>query len=171
MWHLSRLVSWKVGHFHIYHCGQHVVLCVCSEIQILRCVIYDVVTLLVAWLLWIYSAHSWSDKYVFCVAVSEWRRTKQQRLTCITAPIVRSLMGHLSVSYHCLSIPFFICHDFIGLHINVNLNLCVFFFSVRKRRGGHKQTDTTAGTRDPSRPVKTGSPQFVRELRSRTFPK
>lgn len=129
MWHLSRLVSWKVGHFHIYHCGQHVVLCVCSEIQILRCVIYDVVTLLVAWLLWIYSAHSWSDKYVFCVAVLEWRRTKQQRLTCITAPIVRSLMGHLSVSYHCLSIPFFICHDLIGLHINVNLNLCVSFFS------------------------------------------
>uniref|UniRef100_A0A7N8X1E8 PHD finger protein 8 n=1 Tax=Mastacembelus armatus TaxID=205130 RepID=A0A7N8X1E8_9TELE len=26
------------------------------------------------------------------------------------------------------------------------------------------------GARDPSRPVKTGSPQFVRELRSRTFP-
>uniref|UniRef100_A0A671XP12 PHD finger protein 8 n=1 Tax=Sparus aurata TaxID=8175 RepID=A0A671XP12_SPAAU len=27
-----------------------------------------------------------------------------------------------------------------------------------------------SGARDPSRPVKTGSPQFVRELRSRTFP-
>ncbi|XP_040910891.1 histone lysine demethylase PHF8 [Toxotes jaculatrix] len=42
---------------------------------------------------------------------------------------------------------------------------------MRKRRGGSKQTDSsTAGGRDPSRPVKTGSPQFVRELRSRTFP-
>ncbi|XP_029974487.1 histone lysine demethylase PHF8 isoform X1 [Salarias fasciatus] len=43
--------------------------------------------------------------------------------------------------------------------------------SVRKRRGSNKQTDGgTAAGRDPSRPVKTGSPQFVRELRSRTFP-
>uniref|UniRef100_A0A671XNP0 PHD finger protein 8 n=1 Tax=Sparus aurata TaxID=8175 RepID=A0A671XNP0_SPAAU len=42
---------------------------------------------------------------------------------------------------------------------------------MRKRRGGNKQTDHGAsGARDPSRPVKTGSPQFVRELRSRTFP-
>ncbi|XP_062420497.1 histone lysine demethylase PHF8 isoform X2 [Pungitius pungitius] len=43
---------------------------------------------------------------------------------------------------------------------------------MRKRRGANKQTDNgaAAGTRDPSRPVKTGSPQFVRELRSRTFP-
>ncbi|KAM4610872.1 histone lysine demethylase PHF8 [Polymixia lowei] len=42
---------------------------------------------------------------------------------------------------------------------------------MRKRRGGHKQADSgPAGGRDPSRPVKTGSPQFVRELRSRTFP-
>nr|XP_046252270.1 histone lysine demethylase PHF8 isoform X2 [Scatophagus argus] len=42
---------------------------------------------------------------------------------------------------------------------------------MRKRRGGNKQTDYgAAGARDPSRPVKTGSPQFVRELRSRTFP-
>uniref|UniRef100_A0A8C4I5C1 PHD finger protein 8 n=1 Tax=Dicentrarchus labrax TaxID=13489 RepID=A0A8C4I5C1_DICLA len=42
---------------------------------------------------------------------------------------------------------------------------------MRKRRGGNKQTDGgAAGARDPSRPVKTGSPQFVRELRSRTFP-
>uniref|UniRef100_A0A3Q1H5G7 Histone lysine demethylase PHF8 n=1 Tax=Acanthochromis polyacanthus TaxID=80966 RepID=A0A3Q1H5G7_9TELE len=42
---------------------------------------------------------------------------------------------------------------------------------MRKRRGGNKQIDAgTAGGRDPSRPVKTGSPQFVRELRSRTFP-
>ncbi|XP_034552090.1 histone lysine demethylase PHF8 [Notolabrus celidotus] len=42
---------------------------------------------------------------------------------------------------------------------------------MRKRRGGNKQTDGgSAGTRDPSRPVKTGSVQFVRELRSRTFP-
>uniref|UniRef100_A0A4W5KJM4 PHD finger protein 8 n=1 Tax=Hucho hucho TaxID=62062 RepID=A0A4W5KJM4_9TELE len=39
----------------------------------------------------------------------------------------------------------------------------------KKRRGGTKQAD--AGGRDTSgRPVKTGSPQFVRELRSRTFP-
>uniref|UniRef100_UPI003AAB7449 histone lysine demethylase PHF8 n=1 Tax=Centroberyx gerrardi TaxID=166262 RepID=UPI003AAB7449 len=42
---------------------------------------------------------------------------------------------------------------------------------MRKRRGGNKQTDGgPAPGRDPSRPVKTGSPQFVRELRSRTFP-
>lgn len=43
---------------------------------------------------------------------------------------------------------------------------------MRKRRGGNKQTTdySAAGARDPSRPVKTGSPQFVRELRSRTFP-
>lgn len=50
--------------------------------------------------------------------------------------------------------------------------ICLYLFSVRKRRGGNKQTDYgAAGARDPSRPVKTGSPQFVRELRSRTFPK
>uniref|UniRef100_A0A672Z9X1 PHD finger protein 8 n=1 Tax=Sphaeramia orbicularis TaxID=375764 RepID=A0A672Z9X1_9TELE len=42
---------------------------------------------------------------------------------------------------------------------------------MRKRRGGNKQADGgAAGVRDPSRPVKTGSPQFVRELRTRTFP-
>uniref|UniRef100_A0A8C2WQY5 PHD finger protein 8 n=1 Tax=Cyclopterus lumpus TaxID=8103 RepID=A0A8C2WQY5_CYCLU len=42
---------------------------------------------------------------------------------------------------------------------------------MRKRRGGNKQTDGAAArARDPSRPVKTGSSQFVRELRSRTFP-
>ncbi|XP_030590207.1 histone lysine demethylase PHF8 [Archocentrus centrarchus] len=42
---------------------------------------------------------------------------------------------------------------------------------MRKRRGGNKQGDgANAGGRDPSQPVKTGSPQFVRELRSRTFP-
>ncbi|XP_043995582.1 histone lysine demethylase PHF8 [Gambusia affinis] len=42
---------------------------------------------------------------------------------------------------------------------------------MRKRRGGNKQTDGNIGVaRDPSKPVKTGSPQFVRELRSRTFP-
>uniref|UniRef100_A0A4W5JQZ8 PHD-type domain-containing protein n=1 Tax=Hucho hucho TaxID=62062 RepID=A0A4W5JQZ8_9TELE len=44
--------------------------------------------------------------------------------------------------------------------------------AVRKRRGGTKQADAGAtGGRDTSgRPVKTGTPQFVRELRSRTFP-
>uniref|UniRef100_A0A669F319 PHD finger protein 8 n=1 Tax=Oreochromis niloticus TaxID=8128 RepID=A0A669F319_ORENI len=42
---------------------------------------------------------------------------------------------------------------------------------MRKRRGGNKQVDGGAtGGRDPSQPVKTGSAQFVRELRSRTFP-
>lgn len=43
---------------------------------------------------------------------------------------------------------------------------------MRKRRGGNKQTDGGGAAlgRDPSRPVKTGSSQFVRELRSRTFP-
>uniref|UniRef100_A0AAQ5ZII3 [Histone H3]-dimethyl-L-lysine(36) demethylase n=1 Tax=Amphiprion ocellaris TaxID=80972 RepID=A0AAQ5ZII3_AMPOC len=34
----------------------------------------------------------------------------------------------------------------------------------------HGPSVSAAGGRDPSRPVKTGSPQFVRELRSRTFP-
>ncbi|XP_028850404.1 LOW QUALITY PROTEIN: histone lysine demethylase PHF8 [Denticeps clupeoides] len=38
---------------------------------------------------------------------------------------------------------------------------------MRKRRGGHKQSDAR---RDSGRLVQTGSPQFVRELRSRTFP-
>lgn len=54
----------------------------------------------------------------------------------------------------------------------VNLFSLTLLFSVRKRRGANKQTDNgaAAGARDPSRPVKTGSPQFVRELRSRTFP-
>ncbi|XP_031650505.1 histone lysine demethylase PHF8 isoform X1 [Oncorhynchus kisutch] len=44
--------------------------------------------------------------------------------------------------------------------------------AVRKRRGGTKQADAGAtGGRDTSgRPVKTGTPQFVSELRSRTFP-
>ncbi|KAL4655478.1 histone lysine demethylase PHF8-like [Arapaima gigas] len=41
---------------------------------------------------------------------------------------------------------------------------------MRKRRGTHRLSDAAGGTQDPSRPVKTGSPQFVRELRSRTFP-
>uniref|UniRef100_A0AAV2LYL5 E3 ubiquitin-protein ligase HUWE1 n=1 Tax=Knipowitschia caucasica TaxID=637954 RepID=A0AAV2LYL5_KNICA len=42
---------------------------------------------------------------------------------------------------------------------------------MRKRRGGNKVSDAgPVGVRDPSRPVKTGSAQFVRELRSRTFP-
>ncbi|KAG7283815.1 hypothetical protein CRUP_034002 [Coryphaenoides rupestris] len=42
---------------------------------------------------------------------------------------------------------------------------------MRKRRGGNKQADGGAvAGRDPTRPVKTGSAQFVRELRSRTFP-
>ncbi|KAJ8257446.1 hypothetical protein GJAV_G00185680 [Gymnothorax javanicus] len=41
---------------------------------------------------------------------------------------------------------------------------------MRKRRGSHKQADVGGGGREAGRPVKTGSPQFVRELRSRTFP-
>ncbi|XP_036388791.1 histone lysine demethylase PHF8 [Megalops cyprinoides] len=41
---------------------------------------------------------------------------------------------------------------------------------MRKRRGSHRQTESSGGGRDTSRPVKTGSAQFVRELRSRTFP-
>lgn len=85
-------------------------------------------------------------------------------------------MGHPSVSCRSMSIHFLNCYDTIGLPLLnnalVDLFLCLSFFSVRKRRGGNKQTDcSAAGARDPSRPVKTGSPQFVRELRSRTFPK
>ncbi|XP_076874672.1 histone lysine demethylase PHF8 isoform X2 [Brachyhypopomus gauderio] len=41
---------------------------------------------------------------------------------------------------------------------------------MRKRRGGSKQSDGAAVGRDSGRPVKTGSAQFVRELRCRTFP-
>ncbi|KAI7794203.1 histone lysine demethylase PHF8 [Triplophysa rosa] len=40
---------------------------------------------------------------------------------------------------------------------------------MRKRRGALKHSDGGGG-RDSARPVKTGSAQFVRELRSRTFP-
>uniref|UniRef100_A0A8C2CQD5 PHD finger protein 8 n=1 Tax=Cyprinus carpio TaxID=7962 RepID=A0A8C2CQD5_CYPCA len=40
---------------------------------------------------------------------------------------------------------------------------------MRKRRGAIKHSDAGVG-RDSGRPVKTGSAQFVRELRSRTFP-
>ncbi len=42
--------------------------------------------------------------------------------------------------------------------------------SVRKRRGALKHADAGVA-RDSGRPVKTGSAQFVRELRSRTFPR
>ncbi|XP_064154994.1 histone lysine demethylase PHF8 [Anguilla rostrata] len=41
---------------------------------------------------------------------------------------------------------------------------------MRKRRGSHKQADSGNVGREAGRPVKTGSSQFVRELRSRTFP-
>uniref|UniRef100_A0A8C9U0Y1 PHD finger protein 8 n=1 Tax=Scleropages formosus TaxID=113540 RepID=A0A8C9U0Y1_SCLFO len=41
---------------------------------------------------------------------------------------------------------------------------------MRKRRGTHRLSDVAGGARDASRPMKTGSPQFIRELRSRTFP-
>lgn len=41
---------------------------------------------------------------------------------------------------------------------------------MRKRRGAPKHADTSVG-RESGRPVKTGSAQFVRELRSRTFPR
>lgn len=58
---------------------------------------------------------------------------------------------------------------FIGMY---RLKTVFSIFLVRKRRGGNKQVDGGAtGGRDPSKPVKTGSAQFVRELRSRTFPK
>lgn len=58
---------------------------------------------------------------------------------------------------------------FIGMY---RLKTVFSIFLVRKRRGGNKQVDGgAAGVRDPSQPVKTGSAQFVRELRSRTFPK
>ncbi|XP_016333853.1 histone lysine demethylase PHF8-like [Sinocyclocheilus anshuiensis] len=40
---------------------------------------------------------------------------------------------------------------------------------MRKRRGAFKHSDAGV-SRDSGRPVKTGSAQFVRELRSRTFP-
>lgn len=40
--------------------------------------------------------------YVCFVVVLGWRKTKQLKLTCITAPTVRLHMGHLSVSQHSL---------------------------------------------------------------------
>lgn len=74
-------------------------------------------------------------KNVFCVAVLEWRRTKLLRLTCITAPTVRSLMGHLSVSYRSFSIPSFNCYDFSGLLLHNSTSQSVFsdppFFSAQ----------------------------------------
>lgn len=84
-------------------------------------------------------------------------------------------MDLLLVSYHFLSKNFrvglllLVINFFIGTDWLITV---LSLFSVRKRRGGNKQGDggATAG-RDPSQPVKTGSPQFVRELRSRTFPK
>lgn len=66
------------------------------------------------------------------------------------------------------------CHGVIGLCLfpSALIFFTVYFKLVRKRRGGNKQPDYGAsGTRVPTRPVKTGSSQFVRELRSRTFPK
>lgn len=57
------------------------------------------------------SANCLSDIYIFCAVVLKWRKTKQQKLTCITAPTVRLHMGHLSVSKYSL----FTCHDIIGL--------------------------------------------------------
>lgn len=64
---------------------------------------------------------------VFCVAVLESRRTKQLKLTCITAPTARSPMGHLSVSCHFLSVPLWNCSVFIGLHAHTcaMFDLCI----------------------------------------------
>lgn len=105
----------------------------------------------------------------FCAVVLEWRKTKQQKLTCITAPTVRLHMGHLSVSEHSLCVLVIALLDYIYFPVHF---FNVYFKLVRKRRGGNKQPDYGAsGTRVPTRPVKTGSSQFVRELRSRTFPK
>ncbi|XP_066566238.1 histone lysine demethylase PHF8 isoform X2 [Amia ocellicauda] len=41
---------------------------------------------------------------------------------------------------------------------------------MRRRRGSHKQEAHSGAAREAGRPVKTGSPQFIRELRGRTFP-
>lgn len=43
--------------------------------------------------------------------MSKWRKTKQQKLICTTAPTVRSHTGHLSVSQHSKSF----LRDIIGL--------------------------------------------------------
>lgn len=56
-------------------------------------------------------AGSCNTKSVCLVVVLGWRKTKQLKLTCITAPTVRLHMGHLSVSRHSL----FPCHAVIGL--------------------------------------------------------
>lgn len=46
------------------------------------------------------SANCVTDIFIRAV-VLKWRKTKQQKLTCITAPTVRLHTGHLSVSKHC----------------------------------------------------------------------
>lgn len=40
--------------------------------------------------------------FFFCAVVLKWRKTKQQKLTCITAQTVRLHTAHLSVSKHSL---------------------------------------------------------------------
>lgn len=74
VWHLSGLVPWEVE--ENVHCA-----CFCN-ILAGSCAIGAVF-----------------KRYMFvCVVVLEWRKTKQLKLTCITAPTVRLHMGRLSVS-------------------------------------------------------------------------
>lgn len=59
------------------------------------------------------------------VVVLGWRKTKQLKLTCITAPTVRSHMGHLSVSQHSLCFLVMLLLDYV--YFEVHLLFSLFF--------------------------------------------
>uniref|UniRef100_A0A8C9SIF8 PHD finger protein 8 n=1 Tax=Scleropages formosus TaxID=113540 RepID=A0A8C9SIF8_SCLFO len=68
-----------------------------------------------------------------------------------------------------------VCQDWfhgscVGVEEEKAAEIDHFRYQMRKRRGAQKQADAAGGARQASRPIKTGSSQFVRELRGRTFP-
>lgn len=147
VWHLSRLVPWKVGVLTaLTHCKGKVNP-FSSATSSVCCV-------------WIFLCS--------CVGVEEDKATEIDLYHCPNCQVTHgpSVSKSFSSSPHWVLFMFFITRCLI-------LQASLLLFTVRKRRGGNKQTTdhSAAGVRDPSRPVKTGSPQFVRELRSRTFPK
>lgn len=105
-----------------------------------------------------------------CVGVEEDKATEIDLYHCPNCQVSHGP----SVSKSCRSPNLVVFMVFFSISVNkVSDPPSVLLLTVRKRRGGNKQTTdySSAGVRDPSHPVKTGSPQFVRELRSRTFPK
>lgn len=103
-----------------------------------------------------------------CVGVEEDKAAEIDLYHCPNCQVTHG--PSVSKSCRC-SIWFYLC--FLITLFDLSSVPFLLLFTVRKRRGGNKQTTdyTAAAARDPSHPVKTGSPQFVRELRSRTFPK